>query len=378
MEVPVVRPGDGDRLHASSPGVDARILSRIRPAVPAPTRLGGNGRIGYLLPVATYRPEPTMRIAEPRPEDFSSPLLACMRAPRPRFLLAAVVPMLVGLGWVVHNGHELDLPAAIGTLLAGVLMNAAINLYNDYQDDLNGTDRRNEERVYPFTGGSRFIQNGILGRGQVLALAVTLFLTTIALGLWLSTYAGPGLIGLGLFGLLLGWGYSAPPLRFNSRGLGELAVFTGFGLLPSGAWLVQCGQWSKDLLLVSLPIGLLCALLLYVNQFPDRRADLGAGKLTLVARLGPTRARWGYPLLAGAALLLHLLLVASGRLPLPGLIALLPAPLFLYAARCLFRHADEPVKLTPALAMTIVAVLGYGLLLSIVLFSTAAHSTHPG
>ncbi len=309
-----------------------------------------------------------MSLAEPTPATFSSTLLASLWAPRPPFLLAAVIPMLVGLAWTVHGGHSLNPLTALATLLAGITLNAAINLFNDCYDDLNGSDRLNSDHIHPFTGGSRFIQNGVLSRRQMFSLAVAMLLVTLALGLWLSTYAGAGLLGLGLLGLLLGWGYSAPPLKLNSRGLGELAVVTGFGLLPVGAGLVQTGQLSPQLLLVSLPVGLLSADLLYINQFPDRRADILAGKLNLVARLEPRIARWGYPLLAGAAVIVHLLLVLRGVLPSLALIALLPLPLFLQAGRILFRHCDEPPLLAPALPMTIVAVLAYGLLLSLALF----------
>ncbi len=309
-----------------------------------------------------------MGLAEPTPESFSTPLLASLWAPRPPFLLAAVMPMLVGLAWAVHTGHSLDPVTALATLLAGITLNAAINLFNDCYDDLNGCDRLNEERIHPFTGGSRFIQNGVLSRRQMFALALAMLGVTLALGVWLSSRAGAALLGLGLLGLLLGWGYSAPPLRLNSRGLGEFAVLAGFGLLPVGAHLVQTGQLSPALLLVSLPVGLLSADLLYINQFPDRRADILAGKLNLVARLEPRVARWGYPLLACAAGIIHLILVLQGMLPFLALIALLPLPLFLQASRILFRHCDEPPLLAPALPMTIVAVLAHGLLLSLALF----------
>ena len=38
--------------------------------------------------------------------------------------------------------------------------------------------------------------------------------------------------------------------------------------------------------------------ILYINQFPDRRADEMTGKRHWVVRLGATRARWGYFVIA--------------------------------------------------------------------------------
>jgi 1,4-dihydroxy-2-naphthoate octaprenyltransferase len=176
---------------------------------------------------------------------------------------------------------------------------------------------------------------------------------------------------VGLFGVLLGWGYSAPPLSLNSHGLGEISVLTGFGLLPLGAALVQTGELSLALLLISLPVGLLTANLLYINQFPDRKADIQARKLHWVARLSPLTARWGYVLIALLAWLLLLSLVVTGMLPVLALLAALPAVLSFRAARVLLRYADRPENLAPAIQLTILAALAHAALLALVLVVSA-------
>ncbi len=308
-----------------------------------------------------------MPAAEPTLERFPHPAAAYFAATRPPFILASVVPILLGLAWVAWSGQPIDPLTAVLTVVAGVLLHAAVNVLNDYYDDLNGTDAANDERIFPFTGGSRFIQNGVLGRDQMRRFGVGLLLGVVIIGLWLIRNSGAELLWLGLFGVLLGWGYSAPPLSLNSRGLGELAVLAGFSLLPLGAALVQTGQIEPRLLLVSLPVGLLTANLLYINQFPDRKADIQAGKLHWVARLSPRTARWGYVLLAVLAWGIFLALVATGRLPLLALIALPPAVLSLRAARILLAHADQPAALAPAIPLTILAMLTHGALLSLAL-----------
>jgi len=308
-----------------------------------------------------------MNIAEPAVDQFPNPVVAYIAATRPPFILATVMPILLGLAFSVYQNHTLHWFTAVLTLLAGMLLHAAVNVLNDYYDALNGTDDLNTERVFPFTGGSRFIQNGVFTRQQTLLYGLGLLLATILIGLYLISYAGMALFWLGLFGVLLGWGYSAPPLSLNCRGLGELSVLTGFGLLPLGAALVQTGELSPTLLLVSLPVALLTANLLYINQFPDRKADIQAHKLHWVARLQPQTARWGYVLIALLAWLLLLLLIAAGVLPLLALVAALPAILSVRAARILLGNATRPENLGPAIQLSILAVLAHTGLLALVL-----------
>lgn len=82
----------------------------------------------------------------------------------------------------------------------------------------------------------------------------------------MAIIAGLGLWGIGVFGLILGWAYSAPPLSLNSRGVGELSVAVGFGLLiPLGADYVQRGVMSQLPLWAGMPYALLVANLLVIN-----------------------------------------------------------------------------------------------------------------
>lgn len=311
--------------------------------------------------------EAALSPAEPSRQRLANPLLRYLAATRPAFILASVSPILLGLAYTLYMGHTLHGVHAVLTLLAGVLLHAAVNVLNDYYDDRNGTDARNTTRIYPFTGGSRFIQNGVLSRRQMLGYGLGLLSVAILIGLYLVSQTGPALLGLGLAGVLIGWGYSASPLSLNSRGLGELAVLAGFSLLPLGAYLVQTGTLSGSLWLVSLPLGLLTTNLLYINQFPDRAADIQAGKCHWVARLTPRTARWGYVLIALPAWLLLAALLLAGRLPPLAWLAMLPVVPSFRAAQLLLAHADQPARLAPAIVLTILALLAHGGLLSLAL-----------
>ncbi len=307
-----------------------------------------------------------MAVAEPLAERLTNPLLRYFLATRPPFLLASLVPVFIGLAVIHFTGVELHWSTAVLTLVGALLVHAAANVINDYYDDLNGTDNINSDRIYPFTGGSRFIQNRILTREQMGRFGLALLAAAVVIGLALLPRAGWGLAIIGLVGLVVCWAYSAPPLALNSRGLGEFCIALGFGtLIPLGTDFVQRAGFDPLVLFASAPYALLVTCLLYINEFPDRRADDAAGKHHLVVRLGPRRARWGYlwmVLLAYGGLIA---MVVGGMLPLWALLGLIPLPLSLDAARSLVRWAESPAQLAPAIQKTIAAMVGHGLFLSL-------------
>ncbi len=305
-------------------------------------------------------------IVEPSPERLTNPIKRYFLATRPPFLLASLVPCLVGLATATASGISIDALLAMCTVLGAVLFHAAANVLNDYYDALNGTDDYNTQRLYPFTGGSRFIQNGVLSKAQTARFGLVLLFAGILLGLYLLQHSDRGLLLIGLAGTFIAWAYSAPPLSLNSRGLGELCIATAFGLLIIvGADYVQRGEFSLFPLLLAVPYGLLTSNLLYINQFPDREADEKAGKHHLVVRLGAQRGRWGYLLMSLMANLWLLGLVLTGQVTPWVLLALLSAPLGLKAALILLQHAHQPSQLAPAIRMTIASLLLHGLLLSL-------------
>lgn len=312
--------------------------------------------------------------AEPRREHFASrPIKRYLAATRPPFLLAAFVAALLGIATASYSGVMLNVWTAGLTLLGAVLVHAGINVFNDYYDALNGTDALNTERLYPFTGGSRLIQNGVFSPRETRDFAMILFGLSALIGGVLMAQAGWPLFWLGLVGLLIGWAYSAPPLALNSHGWGELSVALGFGLLmPLGADMVQRHAFAPLPLLASLPYALLTANLLYINQFPDRKADALAGKHHWVVRLGTDKARWGYLALAVSAYFILILETAFGNLPVWALLGALPLPLSMLAAMDLMQFADRPEHLARAIRLTIIAALTHGLLLSIGLTIAAA------
>lgn len=303
-------------------------------------------------------------IAEPQIHSFPNTFARYFAATRPAFLSVTLVGCLIGLAAAYADGVAVDGLKAFLTVFFALVAHAGVNVVNDFYDAQNGSDAANTERLFPFTGGSRFIQNGVIGLREVGLFGYGLLASVIPPGLWLAWHSAPGLLLIGLAGLLIGWAYSAPPLKLMCRGVGEFAIVAAWLLVSVGADFVQRGAFSASPAIAGLPFALLVANILYINQFPDRAADALAGKRTAIVRLGPQRARWGYVAIALLAYGWLTLAALSGHLPLWTLAGLATLPLSLGAARILVAHAERPAELAPAIKQTILASNLHGLILA--------------
>lgn len=309
----------------------------------------------------------TRNTLEPEKAHFSNPLKLYLAATRPAFLIATLAACLLGLVCAAYSGVTFQLNTAILTIFLALIVHAGVNVLNDYFDALNGTDAINTERLYPFTGGSRFIQNGVLTTLQTAYFGY--FLLTVAMlgGLYLSWLVGASLLAIGALGVFAGWAYSASPLRLNSRGLGEFCVLAGFLGVVVGADFVQRQVFSFQPFIIGMPYALLVTNLLYINQFPDRKADAVAGKRHLVVMLPLKYAVLIYPLLALLAGAWLIYFVNSGKLPALALLSLLPLLFSAQSAWMLHQFSATTAKLLPAIKMTLAAMLGHALLLTLVM-----------
>jgi 1,4-dihydroxy-2-naphthoate octaprenyltransferase len=237
-------------------------------------------------------------------------------ATRPKFYPASILPVVVGTAWGVAAAGQIDLLAAVLALLATVAVHAGSNVINDVGDELNGTDRNNEGRIHPFTGGSRFIQNEVLTVRQMTVWGIALFVIATGLGALLISLKGIGVLYLGLAGVALAVLYSLPVVQLSGRGIGELAIAVAFGILPvcGAAWL-QTGVIDLNVVLVSAPVSCWVAAILLINEVPDLSADESAGKRTWPVRFGLTGTRWIYFSLHVIALSAMIALVARQVFP---------------------------------------------------------------
>ena len=208
-------------------------------------------------------------------------------ATRPKFFPASVLPVLAGTAWGAQVAGRFDAAVFALALVATVCVHAGANVLNDVGDDSGGTDRQNDDRIYPYTGGSRFIQTGIMSSSGMARLGISLLAVAALSGLLLLMMKGTMVLWFGVAGVLLAVLYSLGPVRLASIGLGELAVGVAFGVLPvvGAAWL-QSGLLDVDALLFALPISAWVAAILLINEVPDIAADGATGKRTLPVRLG--------------------------------------------------------------------------------------------
>jgi 1,4-dihydroxy-2-naphthoate octaprenyltransferase len=309
-----------------------------------------------------------MATQEPQLASLNQPLVRYFSATRPAFLSVTLVAALLGLAACRADHLPVDPLKALLTILFALVAHAGANVLNDYYDALNGSDAANQQRLFPFTGGSRFIQNGVLSLQATRRFGYALLALVVPAGLWLTWHSASGLVLIGLSGLLLAWAYSAPPLQLMARAAGELAIMLGWLLVVVGTDYVQRGAFAARPWIVGLPLALLVTAILYLNQFPDVQADRLVGKRTLVVRLGVRRARWGLSLLCTSAYLWLCVALLQHRLPYWAVISLASAPLSWHGCRSLLRSADQPELLTGAIRATIAAANLHGLLLALTLF----------
>lgn len=281
-------------------------------------------------------------------------------------LLGSVVPVILGIAVAWNHTGELAWLAGVLTLVAAVSIQAGTNLLNDYFDHRGGSDEANREFVRPFSGGSRVIQLGLMTPVETLLLGTALTLVTGGIGVGLAVTGSPWVLAIGAIGVVSGVFYTARPFFWAGRGMGEVMVALNYGVLMTiGAFYVQTGEVTLTSALASLPVALLIALVLYINQFPDYNADLRTAKRTLVVRLGRSAAAKGYAAFALTPFIAVVALVAAGTSPAASLGALAGLPLVVNASRIALRHYDEPFELAPANALTAIAHLTCGLLFAL-------------
>jgi len=286
-----------------------------------------------------------------------------LRAP---FFTADLAPVLLGTALAWARTGAFNFWYFLLTLIAAICLNAGTNMTNDYFDHVWGSDEVNTEFANPFTGGSRLIQMGLVKPREMLWQGIGFFVVGGLIGLFLAFTRSQAVLWLGVIGVFCGYFYTAPPFRLARTGIGELAVGLCFGpLMVLGAYLVQVQRLAWEPVIAALPVGILIALVLWINEFQDAPADATVGKNHLVVRLGRKRAAAVYGLLLVATYLSIAAGVLFGGVTPWALLALLTLPLAWKAYQVARVHYDHPQELVPANALTIRIHLLTGLLLSL-------------
>ncbi len=227
-------------------------------------------------------------------------------AARPRTLPAAFAPVVVGSALAWHDGSFQPAAAAI-CLGFALLIQIGTNFANDYYDHRHGADTG--ARVGP----RRAVAAGLVTPAVMRRAMIGVFAAAFALGLTLLWWGGPWLLAIGVASIVCGIAYTGGPYPLAYHGLGDVFVFVFFGLVAVGAtYFVQAGSVDADVLLLAVPVGLLAANILVVNNYRDVETDRAAHKHTLVVMLGRTFAEQQFQ--GSLALAFGLMPVAAWRL----------------------------------------------------------------
>ena len=289
-----------------------------------------------------------------------------VQATRMQFLTAVIFPIILGAAIFWQTQSNFKWINFILSLVIGILLHSGTNQVNDYFDYHNGTDRINKYRS-PFNGGSRVLTDNLMKPISLHAIAVMNFLVAIALSVYLAYLTGLTILILTLAASFVGYFYSAPPISFAHRGLGELIIGIFFGpLAVLEGFYAQGSEFSAIPIIASVPIGFLIFAVIYVNEFPDIEADGTVGKNNLVVRMGQNKAIRFFPIFIFGPYVWVVVMVILGLMPLFSLLILIPAVLYaLKANRFAKMFYNEPGKMIPASAMTIMSHMFTGILLVI-------------
>jgi 1,4-dihydroxy-2-naphthoate polyprenyltransferase len=287
------------------------------------------------------------------------------QATRPFSFTASIIPILVGSACAVVAGSFSWLAFAL-CMLGGMALQAGTNLTNDYFDWKLGADHSGS------LGPSRVIQVGRLSPRTILAGGILFFVLGGIAGLVLMGLAGWPILLLGLLGVPLAYGYTAPPLKLAYRGLGELNVFLLMGpLMVMGGFLVHRATGLKLALTASLPIGCLVAAILHANNIRDLDDDRELGKHTLATMVGSRWAKIELDALLGGAYVALLVGVVTRVLPWPSLLAFASLPIALRTRR-IVAEGKTPREIAPSVRQAARLHAQFGLLLAAGLLISAA------
>ena len=242
------------------------------------------------------------------------------------FASASLFPVFSIGCYYAGIGDNLFSPISLALTTFGILFfHLFSNLYNDYFDVTHGTDEANTEyfnagmdstilQGAQLSGGSRAVELGLITLKGTKSLANIMFILGLATaaGILYMSFLNTGSTSnayysaiIALIGVLVGYFYTAKPIRLSSRyGLGELSIFLSFGpLLTLGTGFAIANEtillYSNEfynLLLLGVPIGLLTTNILFINQYPDHASDKKVGKNHLVVLFGKKASRWIYAL----------------------------------------------------------------------------------
>jgi len=202
-------------------------------------------------------------------------------AARPKTLTASVAPVIVSTFLAMNHQDSVSWLLSFYALMSSLCIQIGTNLANDAIDFKKGAD--GESRLGPI----RVTQKGLLSQKQVLLGATLFFLAAVVIAIPLVVKGGWIVAVLLAISVISGYLYTGGPYPLAYCGLGDLFVILFFGVLSTSTfYYIQTLQFSFLAIIAGLQVGLLCNVMLVINNLRDREEDAKVGKITLAVRFG--------------------------------------------------------------------------------------------
>jgi 1,4-dihydroxy-2-naphthoate octaprenyltransferase len=264
--------------------------------------------------------------------------LGAWEVTRPFSFTASVLPIAVG-GAFAYSQGRMNWFLFLAALIGGVGLHIGTNVINEIYDVRHGIDSITSPRM------SMAILKGRISERDAFVVAWSGFLIALLMGIVLTLNRGWLIVLLGVVGFVGGYFYTAPPFQYKYRALGLPLVFVLMGpLMVIGSYFAVTGRFDANLLVASVPVGLLVTAILHGNEWRDVAEDTRHGFTTLSAQLGRDASHWVYVMLVLGAYVAVGLAVMVGALPKLALLTLLSLPLMAWILRDAERGAEGHLR----------------------------------
>ena len=293
-------------------------------------------------------------------------LKSWIKAARLRTLPLAISGILMGAALSYMYGG-FNLRVTILAIVTALFIQIFSNFANDYGDSQKGTD--NQHRVGP----QRTIQSGEITATQMKSGMAVLIVLSLVTGIWLIAEGTKGLdmttflvfLAFGIIALVAAYRYTAGSNPYGYAGLGDVAVFLFFGILPvAGTYFLNTHHLNAEIFLPAISIGLFSTGVLNLNNMRDIENDRNSGKKTVVVRMGSSKSRIYHTSLIVLGWLTALWFIALGMQSVYQILFIVTLPLFINDL-VRINHIQEPRLLDPFLKKLSIATLLFTVLFGI-------------
>lgn len=274
---------------------------------------------------------------------------------------ASLMPVFVGGALALSYQGQVIWPVYPIVILCSLLLHAGTNVISEYFDFKKGVDQKHT------LGSSRILVDAVMAPNQVLAEGYILLGMAFLFGLILVILRGLPMLIIGITGLLGGYFYSAGPIGYKYRGLGDFMVFLLMGpLMVVGAYFALTGTYNYRILCVSLPVGFLVTAILSSNNLRDIANDQAAGVKTFESLIGYSAAKRMYFFLIVSAYLSVVIMILNKLLPVLSLLVFFSLPLALKNIKAIKNNSQaNPEQISGVDVVTAKLHLAFGLLLTL-------------